>query len=127
MKSVFFFLSAIFVITMTLPSCGGKGKTAEEAAEQTASAEAVAEDVHLHYIQVAVEGMTCEGCENTVKAAVEKVEGVYSATATHAEAYAIAAYDAGTPDTAAIREAITTSGYKVTGFKFLGHELPKKE
>jgi copper chaperone CopZ len=123
MKSGILFLATTLVIVMVTASCGNKAQKAEQA-DVT---EAVAEETHLHYIQVSVEGMTCEGCENTVKGAAEKVEGVYSATATHAEAYAILAYDADTPDTAAIREAITTSGYTVTGFKFLGHDLPKKE
>jgi copper chaperone CopZ len=108
---------------IALASCGGQGQKAEKQAE-TAPQE---EHVHLHYIQVAVEGMTCTGCENTVKGAIEKVAGVHSASATHVDAYAIAGYATAAPDTTAIKEAITAAGYTVTGFKFIGHDLPKKE
>ena len=104
-------------------SCGNQGAKTEQQAEP----QVVAEDVHLHYIQVAVEGMTCEGCENTVKGAIAKVEGVQMASATHVDKYALAGYAAATPDTAALRAAITTAGYTVTGFKFIGHDLPEKE
>lgn len=123
MKSALLSIAAIILIAIAVASCGNKGQKAEQAA----ATEVVAEDIHLHYIQVMVDGMTCTGCENTVKGAIEKVELVYNAKATHVDGYAIAAYDAGTPDTAALREAITTAGYTVTGFKFLGHDLPKKE
>jgi copper chaperone len=111
------------VIAIFAISCGNQGAKTEKQAEP----QVVAEDLHLHYIQVAVEGMTCGGCENSVKGAIAKVEGVQMASATHVDKYALAGYDAVTPDTAALRAAITTAGYTVTGFKFIGHELPKKE
>ncbi|MBE0674425.1 MAG: heavy-metal-associated domain-containing protein [Bacteroidales bacterium] len=112
-------MAAAFVVA----SCGNQGQKPEAEAE----AVPVEEHAHLHYIQVAVEGMTCEGCENTVKGAIEKVAGVKSASATHLDKYALAGYDEATPDTTAIREAVTAAGYTVTGFSFIGHDLPKKE
>lgn len=121
--------TGIFTLLLTLvfalftSSCGNQGAKTEQQTEP----QVVAEDLHLHYIQVGVEGMTCEGCEGTVKGAIEKVEGVHMASATHLEKYALAGYDEVTPDTAALREAITATGYTVTSFKFIGHELPKKE
>ena len=108
---------------IAVASCGGQGQKAEKQAEAAPQEE----HVHLHYIQVAVEGMTCAGCEGTVKSAIEKVEGVHMASATHVDKYALAGYDEVTPDTAALRKAITATGYTVTGFKFIGHDLPKKE
>jgi copper chaperone CopZ len=122
------FTSFVIAAALLMSSCGGQGNNSTKEAEET-HAEAVqsADQAHLHYIQVAVEGMTCEGCENTVKGAIEKVAGVESATATHIDKYAIAGYDAVTPDTTALREAITAAGYTVNGFKFIGHDLPKKE
>ena len=123
MKSGIIFLATLLIVALAATSCGSKGQKAEQAD----AIEVITEDVHLHYIQVGVEGMTCEGCENTVKGAIGKVAGVHSATATHLEAYAIAGYAAEEPDTTALREAITATGYTVTGFKFLGHDLPKKE
>ncbi|MBM3420347.1 MAG: heavy-metal-associated domain-containing protein [Bacteroidetes bacterium] len=116
-------ISLLIIAALSITSCGTRGQQAEEAT----AAEAVTEDVHLHYVQIAVTGMTCEGCENTVKGAIEKVAGVHSASATHADAYALAGYAAGAPDTAALRQAIAGAGYTVTGMKFIGHDLPKKE
>lgn len=118
-----FLISLLIAAAISVSSCGNKGQKSEEAA----ATEAVAEDVHLHYVQIAVTGMTCEGCENTVKGAIGKVAGVNSASATHTDAYALAGYAGEAPDTAAIRKAITEAGYTVTGMKFIGHELPKKE
>jgi copper chaperone CopZ len=119
------FIALLFAIIAT--SCGNKGTKTEPQAEPQVVAEDIHTNDHLHYIQVAVEGMTCEGCENTVKGAIEKIEGVKMSSATHVDKYALAGYDEVTPDTAALREAITTAGYTVTGFKFIGHDLPKKE
>lgn len=123
MKSGILFLATIFVVALASASCGSKGQKAG----QTDVKEVITEDVHLHYIQVGVEGMTCGGCENTVKVAVEKVAGVHSATATHLESATLVGYAGKEPDTTALREAIAATGYTVTGFKFLGHDLPRKE
>lgn len=111
------------VLALFTVSCGNQGAKNEQPAE----VQIVAEDLHLHYIQIAVEGMTCEGCESTVKGAIEKVAGVQMGSATHVDKYALAGYDQVTPDTTALREAITATGYTVTGFKFIGHDLPKKQ
>jgi copper chaperone CopZ len=113
--------AAIIVVSFT--ACGGGGTKAEKQPEATVMADA--DHAHLHYIQVAVEGMTCEGCQNTVKGAITKVAGVDSAMASFTDGRAFAGYAATTPDTAALRTAITEAGYKVTGFAFISHDLPE--
>jgi len=115
--------AAIILISFT--ACGGGGTKAEKQPDATVMAEDAHAHAHLHYIQVAVEGMTCEGCQNTVKGAITKVEGVDSAMASFTDGRAFAGYAATTPDTAAIRAAITEAGYKVNGFAFIGHDLPE--
>jgi len=123
-RNLFLFLfAAIIVVSMT--SCGGGGTKAEKQPEATVMADE--DHAHLHYIQVSVEGMTCEGCQNTVKGAITTVQGVDSAMASFTDGRALAGYAETTPDTAAIRAAITGAGYKVTGFTFIGHDLPKIE
>lgn len=113
------------VIAVSVVSCGGGGAKAEKQPEATVMAD---ENLaHLHYIQVSVEGMTCEGCQNTVKGAITGIPGVDSAMASFTDGRAFAGYDETTPDTAAIRAAITGAGYKVTAFTFIGHDLPKIE
>lgn len=125
-RNIFSLLIAVIVV-VSISSCTGGGKKAEKQPEATVMAETDQAHAHLHYIQVSIEGMTCEGCENTVKGAIQNLAGVDSVIATHVDAYALAGYAATTPDTAAIRTAVTEAGYKVTGFAFIGHDLPKKE
>jgi copper chaperone CopZ len=61
-----------------------------------------------------VEGMTCTGCENTVKNAVQSVEGVSTVEASF-EDELVTISVAETADTAAIRQQIITSGYMPAG------------
>ncbi|MCA1745071.1 MAG: heavy-metal-associated domain-containing protein [Bacteroidales bacterium] len=61
-----------------------------------------------------VEGMTCTGCENTVKNAVQSVDGVSTVDASF-EDELVTISVAETADTAAIRQQIITSGYTPAG------------
>lgn len=63
---------------------------------------------------LSVEGMTCTGCENTVKNAVQSVEGV-SAVEASFEDELVRISVSETADTAAIRQQIISSGYTPTG------------
>lgn len=63
---------------------------------------------------LAVEGMTCTGCENTVKNAVQSVDGV-SAVEASFEDELVTISIAETADTAAIRQQIISAGYTPTG------------
>lgn len=68
-------------------------------------------------VEVQCSGMTCVGCENTIKSKVKKVDGVKEVIADHKTNVVKAAYDPAktTPD--AIKEAITSAGYKVESIK----------
>jgi copper chaperone CopZ len=68
-------------------------------------------------ITLAVEGMTCEGCENTVKESVEKLPGISSAVASYKEKTAIVSFDSTLTKTEEISKAITDVGYEVKGLK----------
>jgi len=116
-KSLYSLFLTIIVVAF-VAACSGGGKKAEKEPESVV----VAEDLHLHFIQVSVEGMTCEGCQNTVKGAITKIEGVDSVSASFTDARALAGYSGKVPDTAAIRTAVTDAGYTVKGFTFLAHE-----
>ncbi len=60
-----------------------------------------------------VTGMTCGGCENAVKRALTRLDGVGEVTASHAQQQVGVAYDAGrvTPDQ--IKSKISAIGYTV--------------
>jgi copper ion binding protein len=66
------------------------------------------ETVTLH-----VTGMTCGGCENAVKRAVGRLEGVIDVTASHAEQKVGVTFDPArvTPDQ--ITQKIAAAGYTV--------------
>jgi copper chaperone CopZ len=68
-------------------------------------------------VEVKIGGMTCTGCEETIKASVTKLDGVGEVKADYKEGKAVIDYNPGFTDTAKIRLAITQSGYKVTGFR----------
>jgi len=100
----------LFVVTLFAFSCtSGQDKT-KEATDKVAA-------VANKTITLAVEGMTCTGCENTVKEAVGGVEGVSEVVASHTEGSAIVKFDSTLTDIKAISIAITDAGYTVQGEK----------
>jgi copper chaperone CopZ len=82
--------------------------------QDTASAKASKVQINKT-ITLAVEGMTCEGCENTVKESVEKLPGIASATASFKDKTAVVAFDSTLTKTDDISKAITDVGYEVKG------------
>lgn len=70
-------------------------------------------------VQFEVEGMTCTGCEQTIKANIEKLEGVQSAEASHVDKIAVVKLNPSETDTTAVIDAIISSGYKVTGLSII--------
>lgn len=61
---------------------------------------------------ITIEGMMCEHCERTIKAALEKIPGVQSATSDFASGTAVA-YLSGKVDDAALKAAVEAEDYKV--------------
>lgn len=76
-------------------------------------------------ITLAVEGMTCEGCENTVKESVEKLPGIASAKASYTEMTTVVSFDSTLTKTEDISKAITDVGYEVKGLKPTADEVGK--
>lgn len=76
-------------------------------------------------ITLAVEGMTCTGCENTVKASVEKIPGIASANASFKDKTVVIAFDSTRAGINDMSTAITTVGYEVKGLKTTVEEVKK--
>ncbi|MFH1118585.1 MAG: cation transporter [Bacteroidota bacterium] len=66
-------------------------------------------------VKLHVTGMTCEGCENTVKEAVNKIEGVAGTEASHIAELTTISYDTTLTDIDKISAVIDELGYKVEG------------
>ncbi len=69
----------------------------------------------LKTIELRVTGMTCEGCENTVKEAVNKVEGVSTTEASYTAELATISYDTTLTNVEKLSAVINDLGYKVEG------------
>ena len=65
----------------------------------------------MEQLNLQVTGMTCGGCENAVKRAVSRLEGVASVSASHIENQVTVEYDAAKVDRAKIADAISKAGY----------------
>ena len=59
-----------------------------------------------------VEGMTCEGCESGVKAALEKLEGVQEAEVWHKKGRTSVTYDPAKVSPRELEAAIESVGYQ---------------
>lgn len=64
-------------------------------------------------VEIHTSGMTCTGCESTIKGKVKKVDGVKDVIADHKSNTVKASYDPSKTNPDAIKEAITSAGYKV--------------
>ncbi len=64
-------------------------------------------------ITLAVTGMKCGGCENTVQTKLQDLDGVESVDASHQENTVTVHYDATRVDLDSIKQAITDAGYTV--------------
>ena len=73
-------------------------------------------------VTVHIEGMMCEHCEKHVKDALEKIDGVAEATASHTAGTAVVQVT-GPVEHAALKTAIEDAGYKVVSFEeTINHE-----
>ena len=66
-------------------------------------------------IEITIKGMTCTGCEQAIQGNVSKLEGIKSIIASHEKGNAIVEFYEDKVDTSMIKEAITETGYTVTG------------
>ncbi len=106
MKQLFF----VFLVAALMAGCSGKSTSADNEAQANTA-------VANKTITLAVEGMTCTGCEGTVKENVEKIAGVVSVKASHLDSTAVVSFDSTQTSIAAIGDAVTEAGYVFKGEK----------
>ena len=63
-------------------------------------------------VNIKVEGMTCQGCVDKVKSALQKVEGVKEAEVSLKDNLALVTFDADKTNEKELRKAISSSGFK---------------
>ena len=79
----------------------------------------VNEQVNMNPVEVTlhIEGMTCTGCENTIKKRLGKLPGVMDVKASHQEAQAVVKVDSAGFNYPDFEEAIKEAGYTTSGIK----------
>ena len=71
------------------------------------------DNIKMETVTLRVTGMTCGGCENSVKRALGRLDGVADVAASHAQQSVTVTFDPGTSTLDAIRERIVAAGYHV--------------
>ncbi len=114
-------LSAVFII-----SCGKSDNktTSENKSDNTQTkTEQKSDDKNVQVsatdksVEIQCSGMTCTGCENTIKSKVKKVDGVKEVNADFKSNVVKASFDPAKTNTDAIKGAIESAGYKVESVK----------
>lgn len=97
MKKLFFFLSIVFLVTISFSSCSSKSK-----------------DVNKSSVTCNIQGMTCSGCEQTITSKLQQLESVTVTSINHKDGTAVISYDSEDVKNEDITKAIEDAGYKVS-------------
>jgi len=108
MKKLLAYLSVILL----LAACNSEQK--KSSSEEAAAAPDMSQMITVTF---AVEGMTCEGCENAIAKGVSSLQGIGEVVSSHSEGWTKVVYDPATTNEDAIKEKITEVGYVVLGVK----------
>jgi len=102
-------ISVISIVSVS--SCNN-----EESNVQTDENEVVSDDnepQNLVTVNIAVEGMTCEGCEKAITNSIMALDGINHTKVSHVEGNAVVEFDSAKTSLNEIKEAIIGTGYKV--------------
>jgi len=107
-------LALIFILTFVMAACGQQAGT-QQTGDEAAKVEAIAPE-NMEKIEIAVVGMTCEGCERTVQTAVKNLPGVQDVKASHLDSTAIVTFDKTKTTIEQMQAAIVEKGYEALSF-----------
>lgn len=107
----------LLLICFVVISCGSQSDKSTSQDDSSATENIV--PANLETIEIAVYGMTCGGCENTVKTAVGKLPGVQSVKASHTDSTAIVTFDKTKVDFEQMKVVITDKGYQAVEYKLI--------
>jgi len=100
------FMKNLFLVALIaafIAGCAGK-TTSTDTVEATTTA------VANKTVTLAIEGMTCTGCENTIQESVTKIAGVTAIKASHLDSTAVVSFDSTKTSVAAIGDAVNEAG-----------------
>ncbi len=99
MKKYYF----IFILSLIFSACN----------MQTETKEIDKSKLELVELNIAVDGMTCEGCENTVQSVLLKLDGVGEVSASHTEKMVKVMVDTTITKKGQLEQAIDKVGYTI--------------
>ena len=73
----------------------------------------VVDQASLQKIEVKIDGMTCDACQNHVNSAINTLPGIVNASSSYADGNAIVEFDNTKTTVVEIEKAINSTGYKV--------------
>lgn len=100
----------LVMAAVLLTGCNNANKKTDEVLSDTPDP-----NVEWVVLSLEVEGMTCEGCENAVKAGVETLEGIATVESSFEERWTKVKYDKSLTSPEEIEAKITETGYTVKG------------
>ena len=111
MRNVLNKLMVLVTASVLLIACNSNKASQEKESDASATA--------ADWVEVVlnVDGMTCDGCENAIKAGVENLEGIATVESSHEEGWTRVKYDASLTTVEEIEGKITETGYTVVGVK----------
>jgi copper ion binding protein len=97
---------ALLMIAFFAASCSGSADQAKVPAAATAAA--------IKAVSLQVKGMSCTGCEETIKETVQKIDGVTECKASFETGKADVKFDTTKTNAKTISDAIVAAGYEVS-------------
>lgn len=114
-SKTFVWLIAVFAVLLyTFPYYSG---IFAKAKPHSTNNTAITNKANIQTIDLKIEGMTCTGCENNVKAAVGGEEGVLECSVSYKNGNAIVKYNSQKISEEEIVNAVNETGYKVISSK----------
>ena len=110
------FLSIVTIVSALLLSFPGY---AHIFFPKTETHETVILSSTVQKIEVQIEGMTCTGCEEHVKAQISKLDGITDLTVSYENRNAIVSFDSQKTSVDKIAESINKTGYKAINHKII--------
>jgi mercuric ion transport protein len=105
-------LLLLTVTVLLLQACQGSGQKQGDATRDHVPVVEIAAG-NLDSVTFDVEGMTCTGCENAVKRAVGRLDGVAGVEASHESGKTTVHFDRTLTDDQAMKSMIESAGYRV--------------
>lgn len=113
MKKIFL---TVIVLSLVLSACKSKTDSKKEGDPARSTVVNTNPDATV-IVDVSINGMTCTGCENTIKSSIAELPGVVEVNASFTDGKAVVKLDTTLTKMVKITEVVNSRGYTVTGSK----------